>query len=221
MKKFKPTVMGSVLLVLLALCSSAPGDVMKRFEAQPGSKVQIDGTSTIHDWTVQGQIIAGYLELDDKVQLDTAQAAPTGWEDGKANAKVEVTIPVRTLKSNNSVMTDVMHNAMKIQAHPQIKYVLKQMTLKPGTHAPGTPFVFAATGELTVAGVTRTNQMDVKIDRAANNRLKATGVTTVKMTDFGIAPPAPKVALGAIKTGDDVKITFEWPVAQPKGQSSN
>ena len=32
----------------------------------------------------------------------------------------------------------------------------------------------------------------------------------VKMTSFGIQPPAPKIALGLISTGDDVKIAFEW-----------
>jgi hypothetical protein len=34
------------------------------------------------------------------------------------------------------------------------------------------------------------------------------------MTDFGIEPPAPKIALGAITTGDDIKFSFEWVVAK-------
>jgi hypothetical protein len=34
----------------------------------------------------------------------------------------------------------------------------------------------------------------------------------LKMTDFKIQPPAPKVALGLIKTGDDVKLKFQWEV---------
>ena len=46
-------------------------------------------------------------------------------------------------------------------------------------------------------------------------KLKTTGSTTVKMTDFGIQPPTPKFAGGLIKTGDDVKITFEWLTALP------
>jgi hypothetical protein len=40
----------------------------------------------------------------------------------------------------------------------------------------------------------------------------------VKMTDFGIEPPAPKIALGAIKTSDDVKLTFEWITAPKKAE---
>jgi hypothetical protein len=34
------------------------------------------------------------------------------------------------------------------------------------------------------------------------------------MTEFGIKPPAPAIGLGLIKTGDDVKITFEWMTAR-------
>jgi hypothetical protein len=36
----------------------------------------------------------------------------------------------------------------------------------------------------------------------------------VRMTDFRIEPPAPKIALGVVKTGDEVKLSFEWVVAE-------
>lgn len=198
----------------LFLAASLGAEAIKRFESQPGSKLKIDGTSTMHDWTVEGQIIGGYMELNDKTQIDPSQPGISGLDAGKLEAKVEVSIPVRSLKSGKSLMDDVMHNAMKMQEHPQIKYRLREMRLKEGPHAAGSPFVFNTTGELTVAGVTRTNQMDVQIDRTGVNRLRASGTTTVKMTDFGIQPPAPKIALGAIKTGDDVKISFEWLTAE-------
>src|SRR5688500_7311444 len=143
MKTVKRSLLKLVCGGLLAVSCGVGADVVKRFEAQPGSKVQIDGTSTIHDWTVRGPIIGGYLELDEKTQIDPALTTISGLEGGKVNAKVEAKIPVRSLKSNNSLMDDVMHNAMKMQAHPDIKYRLKEMTLKEGTRAPGTPFVFA------------------------------------------------------------------------------
>jgi hypothetical protein len=57
--------------------------------------------------------------------------------------------------------------------------------------------------------------MQVAIDRVDKDKLKATGSTNVKMTDFGIQPPSPKMTGGLIKTGDDVKITFEWLLALP------
>jgi len=39
-------------------------------------------------------------------------------------------------------------------------------------------------------------------------KMKTSGSTSVKMTSFGIKPPAPKVALGLISTDDDVKISL-------------
>jgi hypothetical protein len=44
--------------------------------------------------------------------------------------------------------------------------------------------------------------------------MRITGTTSVKMTSFKIEPPAPTVALGLIKTGDSVKLIFDWNVAQ-------
>jgi hypothetical protein len=47
-------------------------------------------------------------------------------------------------------------------------------------------------------------------DTTPLNLMKVTGTTTLKMTDFKVEPPAPKLALGMIKTGDEVKLIFDW-----------
>ena len=43
--------------------------------------------------------------------------------------------------------------------------------------------------------------------------LKISGGISLKMTSFQIDPPAPRIALGRIKTGDDVSLLFDWVVA--------
>jgi polyisoprenoid-binding protein YceI len=186
-----------------------------KYEAQPtGSSVKIAGTSTIHDWTVEGKLIRGSMEFEEGVEIDPSQKTIPGLKEGKLNARVEVSILVRSLKSGSSPMDSVMQQAMKQKEFPTIEYRVKEMVLKE-PHTPGAAFVFDTKGELTVAGVARTNLMQVSIDRVDKDKLKATGSTTVKMTDFGIQPPAPKITAGLIKTGDDVKITFEWLLALP------
>jgi hypothetical protein len=47
----------------------------------------------------------------------------------KAEAKVEVTIPVRQIKSDKKPIDNVMYEAMKQKEHPTIKY-REEMTLK-------------------------------------------------------------------------------------------
>src|ERR1051326_3191016 len=52
--------------------------------------------------------------------------------------------------------------------------------------------------------------MPVLLLPLASDKLKITGRTSIKMTSFQIEPPAPKIALGMIETGDEVVITFSW-----------
>jgi polyisoprenoid-binding protein YceI len=195
-----------VLAATLASLSAEP----VRYDARPGSKLKIDGTSTVHDWTVESGIIGGYIEFDSNFPLDPAQASP----EMKVAPKVEVTIPVRSLKSGKSLMDEVMHDAMKVKDYPKIVYTLTEMKLKDPARKPGSPLEFDTKGDLTVAGVKKPVEFVVTLTPTADGKLKATGEKTVKMTDYGISPPAPKVALGFIKTGDDVKITFEWVTAK-------
>lgn len=195
----------AVVIVALTTARFAPAQSWIKYEAQPGSKVRIDGTSTIHDWSVESQMIGGAMELETSTAADLKSM--------KVKPKVEVAIPVRSLKSGKKPMDTVMYNAMKQTDHPKIEYRLGELTPKGAGDKPET-YVYTATGALTVSGVTRTNSMTVNIIRIDKNQLKVTGTTSLKMTDFGIKPPAPDLALGLIKTGDDVKITFEWITAQ-------
>jgi polyisoprenoid-binding protein YceI len=175
------------------------------FESRPGSTVKLDGTSTVHDWTVESQIIKGTMEVPADFAKNPSAAAK--------NTKAEVTIPVRSLKSGKSAMNSIMWEAMKMKDHPNIEYKLLELTPKSAA-AGATSAQFDAKGTLKVAGVTRTNTMPVTIEKVDATKAKVTGTTTVKMTDFGIKPPAPTVGLGFIKTGDDVKIAFEWQTEQ-------
>lgn len=194
-------------LLAAGLFVSAHAQDKVKYESQPGSKVKLDGTSNIHDWTVESQIIAGFMEWESSYPLDPSQATPPAL---KVVPKVEVSIPVRTLKSGKTLMDKVMYEAIKQTEHPKIEYKLKEMTLSKEARKAGDPIKFDTKGELTVSGKTKPISMVVAIEKGDGDALKARGATPVKMTDFGIAPPAPKVALGMIKTSEEVKVTFEW-----------
>jgi polyisoprenoid-binding protein YceI len=179
-----------------------------RYAAEPGGgKVKVDGTSTVHDWSVESKLIGGYVEFDAAFNLEKA-------EPGKVNARAAVIIPVRQLKSDKTAMDNVMYDAMKEKDHRRIDFRLTEMKLKEAPKSPEAAFLFDTKGELVVAGVTNAVQMPVSMVRVGADKLKFTGTTTVKMTSFGIQPPAPKIALGLISTGDDVKLTFEWLTAK-------
>lgn len=197
----------AALLIGLGFYSQLHAQGLVKYESQPGSKVKLDGSSNIHDWTVESQIIAGFMEWESTYPLDPSQATPPQL---KVTPKVDVSIPVRSLKSGKTTMDKVMYEAMGMATHPKIEYKLKEMTVSKEARKAGDPIKFDTKGELTVSGKTKPISMVVAIEKGDGESLKAKGTTPVKMSDYGIAPPAPKIALGMIKTSEDVKVTFEW-----------
>ena len=171
---------------LLCLTAAASAQTLLRFESQPGSKMRMDGTSTIHAWHAESQLIGGFIELDAALVEAPDKAKPA--------------------------MDAVMQEAMKEKENPRITFKLVELTLK---EVKGASVNFDAKGTLTVSGVTKDITMPVTmLRRVDQSRVTLSGATALKMTDFKITPPAPSSALGLIKTGDDVKLTFEWAVGK-------
>jgi polyisoprenoid-binding protein YceI len=123
-------------------------------------------------------------------------------------------MPVRSFKSYAKKMDEVMQEAMNEAKHKRIQYKLTE--LKPKSAAGSTGALqFEAVGDLTIAGTTKSHTMPVTIEKK-DGKLKVTGKTTLKMTNYGVKPPAPTIAgMSLIKTGDDITITFTW-LAAPK-----
>jgi hypothetical protein len=203
-----------IFSALAALCiASAQAETISYIAQPKGSKLKIDGVSNIHKWTVETSVIGGRMDLDSNFPLDPTKEPP---KDLKVKPFVEITIPVRQLQSSGKApMDNVMHDTMKADEFPRIKYSLLELTSKGKTDA---GLKFGAKGALTVAGVTKTNEFDVVMSKVEGNKVKVSGETKLKMTDFGIKPPAPKIALGAITTEDEMTLTFEWLTAPKKVQ---
>ncbi len=193
---------------------------LARFEARPGSKMRIEGTANmIHTrWFVEGGIIGGYVEAGANFPTEPGQTVAPG----KVTATAEVFIPVRSLKSvedgkpYSDSMDGIMYDKLKAAADPKarISYRVTELTLKEASRTKDGPYLFDAKGELAVAGVTNVVPLVVNVTPLGDRRLKISGSTAVKMTDFKIQPPAPTVLGGLLKTGDEVKLSFDWMVAQ-------
>jgi len=188
----------------LLLAASAAAQTI-RYEAQPAScKLKMEGTSTIHNWTVESTNVNGFIEADasfpESALKDPAAAKPA----------VHVSIPVSTLKSYADAMDAVMQDHLNMEQYPLIEYRLIELKPKSAAGAAG-PAQFDALGALTVSGTTVTNTIPVTIERVDKTKIKIVGSTPLKMTDFDVVPPAPRIlGMPVIKTGDDIKISFEW-----------
>ena len=205
MKDLKGILLLGLLLVGQRISAADSANVV-HYAAQPvGSTVKIEGTSTIHDWTMEGALIGGSLDAD----TSFPESALTNAETAKPSA--QVFIPVRSIKSDSRKMDEIMQEHMNAEKYPRIEYRLIELKPKSGARE----LQFDAVGALTVSGVTRTNTMPVTFERVDGGKLKVSGSTPLKMTDFGVKPPAPTIlGMPIIKTGDDIKISFEWLVAK-------
>jgi polyisoprenoid-binding protein YceI len=113
-------------------------------------------------------------------------------------------------------MDDIMFGKFKTSEYPRIIFRLSELVLKEAPKAKDQPYLFDSKGDLAIAGVTNKVSVPVSVTPLGNGTIKISGTANLKMTDFKIDPPAPKVALGMITTGDDVKILFDWVVQQKK-----
>ncbi len=218
---------GGVALVWLAACTLQAADGTTTYAARSGSKMRIEGTSNIHDWQVETPFVGGTMEVGPGFPTEAGQAVAPG----KVPVKANVFIQVRSLKSvekdgkpYSDKMDEVMCEHLKAVEdpkthkvpYPRIEYQLNELSLKEAPKSKDAPYVFDAKGDLAVAGVTNKIAMVVNVLPMADKKIEITGNTTLKMTDYKVEPPAPKLAFGLIKTGDEVKLVFKWVVGQRK-----
>lgn len=185
----KRTLAITLILALAAFAASA-----EKFLGTTGSVVRIEGTSTLHEWKMEGPTIQGQINAP----------TPDNWN---APAKAVVTIPVVSLKSEHGKMDKLMAEALKAKAYPEIRF---EMTSATPRNANGSAFVLETKGKLTIAGVTRDVAFDVQGSRNPDGKYTLVGQTPIRMSQYGIKPPT--AMMGTIKTGDDVKVTFRWVV---------
>ena len=179
-----------------------------------GMKVRIEGTSTVHDWQVEGKLIAGMLETGANFPTEPGQAVTVG----KAEAKAAIRIPVTSLKSvekdgspYSDKMNEIMYGKLKSSSNAFIIFLLTDLSVKEVAKDKDSPYVLDAKGDLIVAGVTNKVAFPINVLPLAEHKLKISGNTSLKMTDFKVEPP---MLIGILSTGDPVKISFEWPLKQ-------
>jgi len=197
----KKTSFAGVALITLA-AAAAGAQETARVAVSPESKLWIEGTSNLHGWSCKA------TTLDAAVELDAAAVAQVTVAPPKALKKVQVKVPVKSIKCGHGGMDDNLYKALKADESPDISYIMATFEAAPGEAKDS--FTLHTIGTLTIAGKENKVSMDVVATRLADGTVKATGVVPIKMTDFGIKPPT--AIFGRLKTGDEVKVNFELSV---------
>lgn len=143
------------------------------------SVLTVSGTSTLHDWEVTANVFDGDLSLLDAVPQ-----------------QLNLTVEAKEIKSERGATMDKkMYNALKVEEHPQISFVLES--------AQGNLFK----GKLTIAGTTKEVEITSEgTTLAGSYELK--GAKEILLADFGIEPPT--AMFGQIVVGEAVTISFDF-----------
>ena len=202
-----------------ARTNGSPAVTLTRYEPRPGSKVRIEGISTRSDWQVESTLLGGFLEVGPDFPIEPGQPV----RPGKVEARAEAFVLIHSLKSVergghpfSDEMDKIMFEKLGAQDDPKAKitYHLTELVLREIPKSKHEPYVFDSVGALAIAAVTNAVTMPLNVLPLGNKKLKISGFISIKMTDYKIQPPALTLSFGPLKTGDEVKLIFEWVLAE-------
>jgi polyisoprenoid-binding protein YceI len=171
--------------------------VADRLTLQPESRLWVDGTSTVRDFTCT----AGAMEADVATNGSNAAAALSAGE--KAITSVAFRVPAARLDCRNGQMNEHMRKALKADANPTIAFELVSYDV---LDAAGTTRAKLA-GTLSLGGVTKPVSIDVDLVKEGAAGLRVKGGYDLRMTEFGLKPPS--LMMGTMKVHEMVKVNFD------------
>ncbi len=198
MKTLLTAILMATTLVLPLQAQAQTDSVTLDFGAD--TRVWVTGTSTIHDWECKVTSQSGAM---------TAQVGEELTAIGAASLEVKVdNIDCDSRKMNKKV-GEALNDKDKT---PTIAFEMESATL---SDAGSDSLSAAITGQLTLAGVTKTVEFPLAGTHTGDT-MTFTGSVPVRMTEYGIDPPT--AMFGTLKTGDDVVVHFEVVTQLPSAQ---
>jgi polyisoprenoid-binding protein YceI len=181
MKKIK------IFLTFFAVLAGSYLQAQNTFQVEPSSEMVIKGTSSIHDWTSEVETVKGKGML----MIESGNL--------KKVSDLNISIPVKSIKSGKNAMDKNTYEALKAEDHPEIKFNLLSLQDMVGNK-------ITATGEITIGGSTKKTELTASYDVKEDGKIALKGEKSLKMSEFNIDPPT--AMFGTIKTGDEITIEY-------------
>jgi polyisoprenoid-binding protein YceI len=183
------------LIITAIICLAATQLVMAQttYKLAPGQDVyiKVSGSSNVHDWIMNSTVMESKGEFTGNGETLTALRA------------FSFQLAVKSLKSEHATMDSRMYKSVNESKSPTISYKLTSATVNPESKG---KFLIASTGELTIAGVTKTISMEVTATPNFNGSITVSGSKKIQLLDYGIKPPS--FMLGTMKVYNDLTIEF-------------
>lgn len=182
-----------------SLCQLSP---IETYKLEPGSTLWLDGSATTGDFTCKTRFVDGIAMFHR--DADPNQAVP---DSERETSEVRISILVRTLDCGSKPMNGDMYDAMKPDSFPVIRYSLSHAGMMADSEGVDSVSTISSIGDLTIAGVTKSIKMNIKIRALSPTRFRVTGSKLLRMHTFGITPPT--ALFGLIKADDKLTVNFD------------
>lgn len=198
MTRSLPTVLILLLTSIALVAWSVQPPASYTIQSTP-NEMNVEGGSTLHDWSCPIESVSGSLEID---PAETEDGAPIS---GVSGAQVQV--PVDAIQCDKDTMNEKLREALQMNSYPEVYFSLEdaQVTALPDSGAAW--FAVDATGELILAGERRQIELPVQGKRLDDGTLRLTGSHTIRLSDYDIDRPS--AMLGTVKTSKEVTVNFD------------
>jgi polyisoprenoid-binding protein YceI len=180
----------TVVLGIVALISSLYVNAQNGVRS---SDIKVLGTSNLHDWKMKAQSTSLSAKFDLK----------PGTNQLTELSALSFTMPVKGLKSDESLMDSRAYSTLKADKYEKIAFNMSSAVVTPGAN---NQYVVKATGNLTISGVTKPVTLVANGVVNPDKTITITGAQKIKMSEFGVKPPT--FMLGALKVGDVVTVEY-------------
>lgn len=188
------------------------------------SRVVLEGSSTLTDWSCESSDFEGFLSLP--LRTEAVPEIRKNIKTGSARElRKNVTtsllarprgllwIPVRSFECDNERMTRDMQQALKANDHPYIIFQynrLHDVNFPEGSTADSVSLDLALSGGLAMAGSANGVELRTTVREHRDRTVELSGTFTVRMTDFDVTPPT--ALMGLIEVHDRVTVKYNLSV---------
>ncbi|MFL5607849.1 MAG: YceI family protein [Gemmatimonadaceae bacterium] len=190
------TVRKTALLLTLLITAGGWRIRSERLALQPESRLWIEGSSTIRDFTCNATLITALVDTR------SANAIPQLLVGDKAVVAVDVKVPAEKIDCGNGTMNEHMLRALKAGQSPTILFRLSSYDIARSSEV----LTGTLNGTLSLGGVQKAVTITTR-GKAEGDVLRVTGATDIRMTDYDLTPPT--LMFGRIKVNDKVTVKFD------------
>lgn len=176
--------------ILLMFCMTSFGQAKYSAKAV---NMSVSGTSTMHDWVMKST---------------TGDCTASFTVDAAGNitdlSAMTVSFSSKALKSGKDAMDKNAYKALKTDKNPTITATLKSADVSTKDNK---TYTIKSIIKLTIAGKTLETDLVTTAKKVNDTTISIKGEKKISMKDYDMSPPS--FMLGAVKTGNDVVLSFD------------